>query len=139
MNSHNHFNATKSYPVVLSETVAPDIIASQITVPAKRQFTLSTLALALCVLGSAALFTAQPSWAGDDHGSATQTEQADEHGALALKLTQVQQALAGISLLPLSSDSLNIANLNLDIRATATLVVDRDRTATLAPQLDVRV
>ncbi len=149
MNSHNHFNATKSYPVAMSDTAAPDIITSQITapeiiapqitVPAKRQFTLSTLALALCVLGSAALFTSQSSWAGDDHGSATQTEQADEHGAQALKLTQVQQALAGINLLPLSSDSLNIANLNLDIRATATLVVDRDRTATLAPQLDVRV
>ena len=83
MNSHNHFNATKSYPVAISDTAAPDIITSQITapeiiapqitVPAKRQFTLSTLALALCVLGSAALFTSQPSWAGDDHGSATQT------------------------------------------------------------------
>lgn len=63
----------------------------------------------------------------------------DEHGEQALKLTEAQQALAGISLLPLSSNSLNLANLNLDIRATATLVVDRDRTATLAPQLDVRV
>lgn len=114
--------------------------------PEKRRFNLSKIALALFVLSTLAFF-AQPVLAGGDHApvvkesgdSVTQTAPTDEHGEQALKLTEAQQALAGISLLPLSSDSLNLANLNLDIRATATLVVDRDRTATLAPQLDVRV
>nr|WP_320126781.1 efflux RND transporter periplasmic adaptor subunit [uncultured Shewanella sp.] len=117
-----------------------------VTTPEKRRFNLSTIALALFVL-STLVFSAQPVLAGGDHApaakessdSVTQTAPTDEHGEQALKLTETQQALAGISLLPLSSDSLNITNLNLDIRATATLVVDRDRTATLAPQLDVRV
>ncbi|QYX64282.1 efflux RND transporter periplasmic adaptor subunit [Shewanella putrefaciens] len=117
-----------------------------VTTPEKRRFNLSTIALALFVLSTLA-FIAQPVLAGGDHApaakessdSVSQTAPTDEHGEQALKLTQAQQALAGISLLPLSSDSLNITNLNLDIRATATLVVDRDRTATLAPQLDVRV
>ena len=140
MNLNNHFNAIESYAVVISEIIVMSkTTAAEITAPAKRQFKLSTLALAFFVLGCGALFTAQSSWAGDDHASVTKTEPADEHGEQALRLTPAQQALAGISLLPLSSDSLNIANLNLDISATATLVVDRDRTATLAPQLDVRV
>ena len=117
-----------------------------VTTSEKRRFNLSKIALALFVLSTLA-FIAQPVLAGGDHApaakesgdSVTQTAPIDEHGEQALKLTEAQQALAGISLLPLSSDSLNITNLNLDIRATATLVVDRDRTATLAPQLDVRV
>lgn len=117
-----------------------------VTTSEKRRFNLSKIALALFVLSTLA-FLAQPVLAGGDHSpvvkesgdSVTQTAPTDEHGEQALKLTEAQQALAGISLLPLSSDSLNITNLNLDIRATATLVVDRDRTATLAPQLDVRV
>ncbi|MBI1673260.1 efflux RND transporter periplasmic adaptor subunit [Shewanella sp. DW31] len=117
-----------------------------VTTSEKRRFNLSNIALALFVLSTLA-FLAQPVLAGGDHApvvkesgdSVTQTAPTDEHGEQALKLTEAQQALAGISLLPLSSDSLNLANLNLDIRATATLVVDRDRTATLAPQLDVRV
>ena len=117
-----------------------------VTTSEKRRFNLSKIALALFVLSTLA-FLAQPVLAGGDHASVakesgdsvTQTAPTDAHGEQALKLTETQQALAGISLLPLSSDSLNLANLNLDIRATATLVVDRDRTATLAPQLDVRV
>lgn len=117
-----------------------------VTTSEKRRFNLSKIALALFVLSTLA-FLAQPVLAGGDHApiakesgdSVTQMASTDEHGEQALKLTEAQQALAGISLLPLSSDSLNLANLNLDIRATATLVVDRDRTATLAPQLDVRV
>ncbi|MBO6226474.1 MAG: RND transporter MFP subunit, partial [Shewanella sp.] len=95
--------------------------------PKKRRFNLSKIALALFVLSTLA-FLAQPVLAGGDHApvakasgdSVTQTAPTDEHGEQALKLTETQQALAGISLLPLSSDSLNITNLNLDIRATAT-------------------
>ncbi|MGL4714282.1 MAG: efflux RND transporter periplasmic adaptor subunit, partial [Shewanella sp.] len=114
-----------------------------VTMAEKRRFTLSKITLTLCVLGSLA-FIAQPVLAAGDHGPVTTgskgpTTDADDHGEEALKLTEAQQALAGIRVLPLSSESLNIANLNLEIRATATLVVDRDRTATLAPQLDVRV
>lgn len=63
----------------------------------------------------------------------------DDHSEQVLTFTPAQLQLAGIRLLPLSSDSLSLSQLNLDVRASATLVVDRDKTATLAPQLDVRV
>ncbi|MFB2685673.1 efflux RND transporter periplasmic adaptor subunit [Shewanella mangrovisoli] len=109
-------------------------------------FTPSRLALAL-MLASLTLTT--PTFAGEGHDhdaekvtnkaekSASTTE--DDHGEQALTFTPAQLELAGVRLLPLSSDSLSFSNLNLDTMATATLVVDRDRTATLAPQLDVRV
>ncbi|MFB2650274.1 efflux RND transporter periplasmic adaptor subunit [Shewanella mangrovisoli] len=109
-------------------------------------FTPSRLALAL-MLTSLTLTT--PTFAGEGHDhdaekvtnkaekSASATE--DDHGEQALTFTPAQLELAGVRLLPLSSDSLSFSNLNLDTMATATLVVDRDRTATLAPQLDVRV
>lgn len=66
--------------------------------------------------------------------------QEGSHGAeTALTLTLQQQLLAGIEVEPLSSARFNLSAINLDSRATASLVVDRDRTVTLAPQLDVRV
>ncbi|MGL4613962.1 MAG: efflux RND transporter periplasmic adaptor subunit [Shewanella sp.] len=118
-----------------------------------RPWALSQLALALALIGS----LAYPSWGwagddhdhdhespsllkpADDHDHPAEDKPADEHGETALKLTESQLALAGIRVLPLSSESLAGANLNLNISATASLVVDRDRTVTLAPQLDVRV
>ena len=109
-------------------------------------FTPSRLALALML---ASLTLTAPTFAGEghDHDAEKVTNQAeksasaieDNHGEQALTFTPAQLELAGVRLLPLSSESLSLRNLNLDIRATATLVVDRDRTATLAPQLDVRV
>ncbi|MFB2800610.1 efflux RND transporter periplasmic adaptor subunit [Shewanella seohaensis] len=109
-------------------------------------FTPSRLALALML---ASLTLTAPTFAGEghDHDAEKVTNQAeksasateDNHGEQALTFTPAQLELAGVRLLPLSSESLSLGNLNLDIRATATLVVDRDRTATLAPQLDVRV
>lgn len=113
-------------------------------------FTPSRLALAL-MLTSLTLAAPTPTFAGEGHDHAaekqvndtaknTAAEQAqDDHSEQALTFTPAQLELAGIRLLPLSSDSLSLTNLNLDVRATATLVVDRDKTATLAPQLDVRV
>ncbi|MEI6859588.1 MAG: efflux RND transporter periplasmic adaptor subunit [Shewanella sp.] len=88
---------------------------------------------------------------GHDHASNTQTKTTGKarvqtenngHGAQgqqseeghALKLTAEQQALAGIEVTQLSEQIFS-----LEAVATATLVVDRDRTMTLAPQLDVRV
>lgn len=123
------------------------LLPATVAVPTDSSFTGSRLALALSMLVSLTFTFAQPVWASGDHAaesSATSdpsapTAQGDEHSEQALKFTEAQQALAGISLQSLTSDSLNIANLNLDIRATATLAVDRDRTATLAPQLDVLV
>ncbi|MGL5488142.1 MAG: efflux RND transporter periplasmic adaptor subunit, partial [Shewanella sp.] len=112
-------------------------------------FTPSRLALAL-MLTSLTLIAPTPTFAGEGHDHAaekqvndtaknTAAEQAhDDHSEQALTFTPAQLELAGIRLLPLSSDSLSLTNLNLDVRATATLVVDRDKTATLAPQLDVR-
>ncbi|MEL4431385.1 efflux RND transporter periplasmic adaptor subunit [Shewanella mangrovisoli] len=109
-------------------------------------FTPSRLALALMLTS---LTLTAPTFAGEGHDhdaekvtnkaekSASATE--DDHGEQALTFTPAQLELAGVRLLPLSSDSLSFSNLNLDTMATATLVVDRDRTATLAPQLDVRV
>ncbi|QDO85875.1 efflux RND transporter periplasmic adaptor subunit [Shewanella psychropiezotolerans] len=69
----------------------------------------------------------------DGHGAETQVgkESGEEH---ALKLTAEQQALAGVEVTQLSEEIFS-----LEAVATATLVVDRDRTMTLAPQLDVRV
>ncbi|MCC4833796.1 efflux RND transporter periplasmic adaptor subunit [Shewanella sp. 10N.7] len=61
------------------------------------------------------------------------TEPNEQHSD-ALVLTAQQQQLAGIEVVNLSSSTFN-----LDDVATATLIVDRDRTMTLAPQLDVRV
>ncbi|MCL1046516.1 efflux RND transporter periplasmic adaptor subunit [Shewanella electrodiphila] len=61
-------------------------------------------------------------------------EQPNEQHSDALVLTAQQQQLAGIEVVNLSSSTFN-----LDDVATATLIVDRDRTMTLAPQLDVRV
>lgn len=58
----------------------------------------------------------------------------DEHGDEALVLSDEQQQLAGIKVVSLSAGTFN-----LDDVATATLIVDRDRTMTIAPQLDVRV
>ncbi|MGL5468629.1 MAG: efflux RND transporter periplasmic adaptor subunit [Shewanella sp.] len=113
-------------------------------------FTPSRLALAL-MLTSLTLIAPTPTFAGEGHDHAaekqvndtaknTAAEQAhDDHSEQALTFTPAQLELAGIRLLPLSSDSLSLTNLNLDVRATATLVIDRDKTATLAPQLDVRV
>ncbi|MEL4282289.1 MULTISPECIES: efflux RND transporter periplasmic adaptor subunit [Shewanella] len=106
----------------------------------------SRLALAL-MLASLTLTTPTFAGEGHDHGAEKVTNKAeksasateDDHGEQALTFTPAQLELAGVRLLPLSSDSLSFSNLNLDTMATATLVVDRDRTATLAPQLDVRV
>lgn len=68
----------------------------------------------------------------DGHGHGTAGEESEEEHAL--KLTAVQQALAGIEVTQLSEEIFS-----LEAVAMATLVVDRDRTMTLAPQLDVRV
>lgn len=112
----------------------------------KSLFTSSRLVFPLIL--ASLTFIPLPALAGGELGVSASTGKGDqtviaakegEHGEQALKLTQAQQDLAGIRMLPLSSGSLSLTNLNLDIRATATLVVDRDRTATLAPQLDVRV
>lgn len=121
------------------------LLPTTVAAPTAGQLTRSRLAFALSIL--VLLIFTQPVWASGEHapespaarGATAPAEQADEHSEQALRFTEAQQALAGISLQSLMDDSLNIANLNLDIRATATLVVDRDRTATLAPQLDVRV
>ncbi|RTR31741.1 efflux RND transporter periplasmic adaptor subunit [Shewanella atlantica] len=66
----------------------------------------------------------------DGHGHG---EEAEEEGH-ALQLTAEQQQLAGIEVARLSEEAFS-----LEAVATATLVVDRDRTMTLAPQLDVRI
>ncbi|WP_420028950.1 efflux RND transporter periplasmic adaptor subunit [Shewanella benthica] len=69
--------------------------------------------------------------AKSDGHSAGGEESEAEH---ALKLTVEQQALAGIEVTQVSEEIFS-----LEAVATATLVVDRDRTMTLAPQVDVRV
>ncbi|MCL1056710.1 efflux RND transporter periplasmic adaptor subunit [Shewanella gelidimarina] len=72
---------------------------------------------------------------GHGHGDEEATEAAEEeHGLDALKLTAEQRSLAGIEVVQLTEQSFS-----LEAVATATLVVDRDRTVTIAPQVDVRV
>ncbi|MCH1930860.1 efflux RND transporter periplasmic adaptor subunit [Shewanella sp. A25] len=118
--------------------------------PLFRQSHIGSLEKALVIiLISLALMASTRAFAGEEHGhsddkkdlpnKATHTQSEKEHGSQPLTFSSEQMLLAGIRVLPLSSDSLNVANLNLDVSATATLVVDRDKTATLAPQLDVRV
>jgi membrane fusion protein, heavy metal efflux system len=58
----------------------------------------------------------------------------EKHGNEALKLTQVQRNLAGIEVSELQAQHFNLASF-----ATATLLVDRDKTASLAAQLEVKV
>ncbi len=65
-----------------------------------------------------------------DHG---EVEGEDEH-AEAIVLTAEQRKLANIQV-----QTINTESFSLDAVATATLIVDRDRTVTLAPQLEVRV
>ncbi|WP_037470821.1 efflux RND transporter periplasmic adaptor subunit [Shewanella waksmanii] len=67
----------------------------------------------------------------------TENSPADDHGDEAshgISLSAAQQKLAGIKVSTLSEQSFN-----LEAVATATMVVDRDRTMALVPQLDVRV
>ncbi|MBB1269670.1 efflux RND transporter periplasmic adaptor subunit [Shewanella sp. SR44-3] len=58
----------------------------------------------------------------------------EEHGDEALKLTQVQRNLAGIEVSELQAQHFNLASF-----ATATLLVDRDKTASLGAQLEVKI
>jgi membrane fusion protein, heavy metal efflux system len=58
----------------------------------------------------------------------------EKHGDEALKLTQSQRSLAGIEVRELQAQQLSLTSF-----ATATLLVDRDKTASLAAQLDVKV
>lgn len=70
----------------------------------------------------------------DGHGHGAAGEAEEEHGLDALKLTPEQRELAAIKVISLTEQSFS-----LEAVATATLVVDRDRTITIAPQVDVRV
>ncbi|AQS38172.1 RND family efflux transporter, MFP subunit [Shewanella psychrophila] len=90
---------------------------------------------------TAAVVTPSTAFAGEGHDHGAETTEtakapaAEESGEdHALKLTAEQQALAGVEVMQLSEESFN-----LEAVATATLVVDRDRTMALAPQVDVRV
>ncbi|MCF1430737.1 MAG: efflux RND transporter periplasmic adaptor subunit [Shewanella sp.] len=111
--------------------------------------TLSAVALSLGLCLSAALFYsyAPAAIAGPGHGSEQKQddhaeegvafapesakEGEDEHG---LHLSAQQLKLASIEVMPVSEQSFSLSAV-----ATATLSVDRDKTVTLAPQLDVRV
>ncbi|MGS0729587.1 efflux RND transporter periplasmic adaptor subunit, partial [Shewanella sp. 0m-11] len=68
---------------------------------------------------------------GDGHGHDAEEAEEEAHG---IKLTAEQKALAGIEVAQLSEQTFS-----LEAVATATLVVDRDRTVTIAPQVDVRI
>ena len=84
---------------------------------------------------------------GHDHASETdehvealeahdheEAEGAEAEHSEALTLSAAQRELAGIEVVKLAEQSFS-----LEAVATATLVVDRNRTVTLAPQLEVRV
>ncbi|WP_394201564.1 efflux RND transporter periplasmic adaptor subunit [Shewanella waksmanii] len=95
----------------------------------------------IALIISVAMTVMAPNWAfagadhqqdevAEQHQSAT-NQQLESHGIL---LTVEQQQLAGIKVSLISQQSFN-----LQAVATATLVVDRDKTMALVPQLDVRV
>lgn len=98
----------------------------------------SLSALAFLVALAFALPQSKPVWASEGHGhgaAESAAETADAHDEdKALRLSQTQRELAGIRVETLSSSGFDLSAV-----ATASLVVDRDRTITLAPQLEVRV
>ena len=69
----------------------------------------------------------------EGHGDAESLGGEEAHGG-ELVLNQAQRQLAGIRVAPISRQGFSLAAV-----ATATLVVDRERTVTLAPQSEVRV
>ncbi len=95
---------------------------------------LNNLSLENTSLENISLEAASPENADDGHGHGEEAEAEAEEEGHALQLTAEQQQLAGIEVARLSEESFS-----LEAVATATLVVDRDRTMTLAPQLDVRI
>ncbi|NRD72320.1 efflux RND transporter periplasmic adaptor subunit [Shewanella sp. VB17] len=95
----------------------------------------------LVIALAAVISTPMATFAGEghDHASEEQTVKQEQHTSgeeesHALVFTDEQQSLAGIKVEKLSTQPFS-----LEAVATATLVVDRDRTMTLAPQLDVRI
>ncbi|MBT1446403.1 efflux RND transporter periplasmic adaptor subunit [Shewanella sp. JM162201] len=111
----------------------------------------SLSALAFAAALAFVLPISQAAWAGDGHdheqgpsetdarkketseNAVTETE-AGHDDDKALKLSQTQRELAGIRV-----ETIQTTGFDLSAVATASLVVDRDRTITLAPQLEVRV
>ncbi|GIU22445.1 efflux RND transporter periplasmic adaptor subunit [Shewanella sp. MBTL60-007] len=67
----------------------------------------------------------------DGHGHGEEEAEEEAHG---IELTAAQLALAKIEVAQLSEQTFSLEDV-----ATATIVVDRDRTVTIAPQVDVRV
>ncbi len=100
-----------------------------------NQIKLSAVALALTLSMALSFSFAPVVIAGPGHGhgpeEAEVKEGEDDHG---LHLSAEQMQLASIKLMPVAEQAFS-----LDSVATATLTVDRDKTVTLAPQLDVRV
>ena len=96
-----------------------------------NHYKLSAIALAM------ALSFAPAVMAGPGHDHAPEEvevkvkEGEDDHG---LHLSAEQMQLASIKVMPVAEQAFS-----LEAVATATLTVDRDKTVTLAPQLDVRV
>ena len=95
----------------------------------------------LLIMLAAAISIPTTTFAGEGHDHTSEKEgmeqeqkAAGEEESHALVLTDGQQSLAGIKVERLSKQSFS-----LEAVATATLVVDRDKTMTLTPQLDVRV
>ncbi|MGS0683378.1 efflux RND transporter periplasmic adaptor subunit [Shewanella sp. 125m-7] len=83
---------------------------------------------------------AKPQDDGHDHDAEELKDDGHGHGAEeaeeahGIELTAAQLALAKIEVAQLSEQTFS-----LEAVATATLVVDRDRTVTIAPQVDVRI
>ncbi|GIU06404.1 MULTISPECIES: efflux RND transporter periplasmic adaptor subunit [unclassified Shewanella] len=70
----------------------------------------------------------------DGHGHGAEEAKEAEEDVHGIELTPAQLALAKIEVAQLSEQTFSLEDV-----ATATLVVDRDRTVTIAPQVDVRV
>ncbi|MCL1079733.1 HlyD family efflux transporter periplasmic adaptor subunit [Parashewanella spongiae] len=103
-----------------------------------------TLAILLSLsLGVSAYATAGNNKHSETHE--THEDHADEapHDAEShdesLQLTEQQMKVAGISVQSLNSDTLNLNKLDIQHMAIANLVVNRNQTAIIDPQLDVRV
>ncbi len=97
-----------------------------------------TLAILLSTMGLNAHATAS------SNGKAAESQPAKAHAEEeshdeALQLTEQQMALAGIRIQSLNSDTLNLNKLDIQHMAIANLVVNRNQTAIIDPQLDVRV
>ena len=124
-----------SAPVIHSVTRDVNTLFKGAAVLPRRYFLpLRAVLLAAIFPGILLPFSVFASATAEENASETVAETLSETHAEALKLTAAQVEQANIKVVDVT-----LQGFNLESVATATLISDRDKTSTLAPQLDVQV